>query len=280
MADTTLRPSGEAAKKIADALRKTRGVFSNAYRTVRIRVKGTKVEEILDKLEKLLNLYKIVHSDTSDSTRTQNRAGHPRLPARHPSVRPKLVFVFNGRALKLWIERLRLKLASYATPSKRMFLIVSAGVAVSVFALYAVHCNYRGRLGGGGGGEVEGLRLILVAAPSSMPWPRYLAVKNSGEKLVPRQDGGGGGGGDQVKIDKLRTAAGEFVSQKSSSVFGKKKVEPVVKDAAVPGETSLISTLFAKKNVGAVLMDKEAPWKASPVAIESQYSRTGDPDCF
>ncbi|XP_066165082.1 uncharacterized protein [Oryza sativa Japonica Group] len=74
-----------------------------------------------------------------------------------------------------------------------------------------------------------------------MPWPRYLAVKNSGEKLVPRQDGGGGGGGDQVKIDKLRTAAGEFVSQKSSSVFGKKKVEPVVKDAAVPGETSSVT---------------------------------------
>uniref|UniRef100_A0A0D3FNF8 Uncharacterized protein n=3 Tax=Oryza TaxID=4527 RepID=A0A0D3FNF8_9ORYZ len=40
--------------------------------------------------------------------------------------------------------------------------------------------------------------------------------------------------------DKFR-AAGEYVSQKSSSVFGKKKVEPVVKDAAVPGEASSVT---------------------------------------
>lgn len=53
-------------------------VFSNAYRTVRIRVKGTKVEEILDKLEKLLNLYKIGHSDTSDSTRRWRWRGRRR----------------------------------------------------------------------------------------------------------------------------------------------------------------------------------------------------------
>uniref|UniRef100_A0A0E0GTK6 Uncharacterized protein n=1 Tax=Oryza nivara TaxID=4536 RepID=A0A0E0GTK6_ORYNI len=35
--------------------------------------------------------------------------------------------------------------------------------------------------------------------------------------------------------DKFR-AAGDYVSQKSSSVFGKKKVEPMVKDAAAPGK--------------------------------------------
>uniref|UniRef100_A0A0D9VYF3 Uncharacterized protein n=1 Tax=Leersia perrieri TaxID=77586 RepID=A0A0D9VYF3_9ORYZ len=33
-------------------------------------------------------------------------------------------------------------------------------------------------------------------------------------------------------------AAGEYVSQKSSSVFGKKKVEPVVKEDAAPGDES------------------------------------------
>nr|AAR01642.1 expressed protein (having alternative splicing products) [Oryza sativa Japonica Group]ABF98621.1 expressed protein [Oryza sativa Japonica Group] len=36
-------------------------------------------------------------------------------------------------------------------------------------------------------------------------------------------------------------AEAEYVSQKSSSVFGKKKVEPVVKDAAVPGEASSVT---------------------------------------
>uniref|UniRef100_A0A0E0KIF4 Uncharacterized protein n=1 Tax=Oryza punctata TaxID=4537 RepID=A0A0E0KIF4_ORYPU len=40
--------------------------------------------------------------------------------------------------------------------------------------------------------------------------------------------------------DKFR-AAGEYVSQKSSSVFGKKKVEPVVKDAAAPGEANSVT---------------------------------------
>ncbi|KAF0910295.1 hypothetical protein E2562_001479 [Oryza meyeriana var. granulata] len=88
-------------------------------------------------------------------------------------------------------------------------------------------------------------------------YPRYGRMGAAKEvRPVLQEDGGGedggdvhgaGGGYNQFKEnstekhwicikDKFR-APGEYISQKSSSVFGKKKVEPVVKDAA-PEEAS------------------------------------------